>query len=189
MRVENGSVKKLQNKSEYSLIRDYFAKRTFEESGDYTVGNFSVDVKETLNDRRSNGGIYYSNQETQRGNTPSEDLMGISVSPGKAYVRGYDVETQRNRIVDVEKPRDKQKIATASVPFEMGTLSRVNNVTGTPIIDNTISNNTVLLHNRRRTTSQNATGGTEIGSARVYAFNLTDATYTCLLYTSPSPRD
>ena len=49
MRVEGGSVKKLQNKSEYSLIRDYFAKRTYEESGDYTVGNFTVDVKETLN--------------------------------------------------------------------------------------------------------------------------------------------
>ena len=177
MRVENGVVKKLQNKSEYSLIRDYFAKRTYEESGDYTVGNFTVDVKETLNNRKGNGGIYYSNQETQRGATPSEELMGVSVSPGKAYIRGYDVETQRNRVVDVEKPRDKQKIASASVPFEMGTLFRVNNVTGTPIIDNNISNNTVLLHNQRRTTSENATGGNHIGNARVYAFNLTDDTY------------
>ena len=177
MRVENGSVKKLQNKSEYSLIRDYFAKRTYEESGDYTVGNFSVDVNETLNDRKGNGGIYYSNQETQRGNTPSEDLMGVSVSPGKAYIRGYDVETQRNKIIDVEKPRDKQKIATASVPFEMGTLFRVNNVTGTPIIDNNISLNTVTLWNQRRTTSQNATGGSLIGVARIYTFNLTDGSY------------
>ena len=178
MRVENGRIKKLQNKSEYSIIKDYFAQRTYEESGDYTVGNFSVDVKETLNNRKGNGGIYYDDQETQLGNKPSEDLMGISISPGKAYVRGYDIETQRHRIVDVEKPRDKQKITTASVPFEMGTLFRVNNVTGTPIIDNSISNNTVLLHNRRRTGSQDATGGSEIGSARVYAFNLTDATYT-----------
>ena len=177
MRVENGVVKKLQNKSEYSLIRDYFAKRTYEESGDYTVGNFTVDVKDTLNDRRGNGGIYYSNQETQKGNTPSEDLMGVSVSPGKAYIRGYDVETQRNKIIDVEKPRDKQKIATASVPFEMGTLFRVNNVTGTPIIDNNIAGNTVALHSRRRTSSMNATGGTKIGAARVYTFNLTDGTF------------
>ncbi len=178
MRVENGSVKKVQNKSEYSIIKDYFAKRTFEESGDYTIGNFTVDVKETLNNRKSNGGIYYSDQETQQGNTPSEDLMGISVSPGKAYVRGYDVETQRNRIVDVEKPRDKEKVATANVPFEMGTLFRLNNVLGTPIIDNHISLNTVLLHNRRRTAANNATGGSEIGSARIYSFNLTDGTFS-----------
>jgi hypothetical protein len=103
--------------------------------------------------------------------------MGVSISPGKAYVRGYDVETQRNRIVDVEKPRDKQKITNASVPFEMGTLFRVNNVTGTPIIDNSISGNSVALHDQRRTSSQDATGGTQIGTARVYTFNLTDGTF------------
>ncbi len=177
MRVENGDVKKLQNKSEYSIIKDYFAKRTYEESGNYTVGNFDIDVKESLNDRQSNGGIYYEDQETQRGNTPSEDLMGISVSPGKAYVRGYDVETKRNRVVDVEKPRDKEKISSASVPFEMGTLFRLNNVVGTPIIDNNLTNNTVLLHNRRRTSSNDATGGTHIGNARVYSFNLTDGSF------------
>ena len=59
----------------------------------------------------------------------------------------------------------------------MGTLFRVYNVLGTPIIDNNISGNTVLLHDQRRTTSPNATGGSEIGSARVYAFNLTDGTF------------
>ena len=42
MRIENGDIKKLQDKSEYSIIRDYFAKRTYEESGDYTVGNLSL---------------------------------------------------------------------------------------------------------------------------------------------------
>ena len=127
MRIENGDIKKLQDKSEYSIIRDYFAKRTYEESGDYTVGNFDIDVKESLNNRKGNGGIYYEGQETQQRGTPSESLMGVSISPGKAYVRGYDVHTKRNRVVDVEKPRDKKKLTAASVPFEMGTLFRVNN--------------------------------------------------------------
>ena len=103
--------------------------------------------------------------------------MGISISPGKAYVRGYDVETQRNRIVDVEKPRDKQKITAASVPFEMGTLLQLNNVVGTPIIDNNISDNTVLLHDQRRSSSMDATDGSAIGVARIYTFNLTDGSY------------
>ena len=177
LRVENGEVKKLQNKSQYSLIKDYFAKRTFEESGDYTVGRYDVDIKESLNDRQSNGGVYFENQETRQGNTPSEDLMGVSISAGKAYVRGYDVESKSNKVVDVEKPRDKEKIDSASVPFEMGTLLRLNNVVGTPIIDNNISANTVDLYNARRTSSQNATGGSNIGKARVYTFNLTDGTY------------
>jgi len=177
LRVENGEVKKLQNKSQYSLIRDYFAKRTFEESGDYTVGQYDVDVKESLNDRQSNGGVYFENQETRQGNTPSEDLMAVSISAGKAYVRGYDVDNKSNKVVDVEKPRDKEKIDNAGVPFEMGTLFRLNNVVGTPIIDNNITANTVDLYDGRRTSSQNATGGSRIGTARVYTFNLTDGTY------------
>ena len=177
LRVENGEVKKLQNKSQYSLIKDYFAKRTFEESGDYTVGHYDVDVKESLNDRQSNGGVYFENQETAQGNIPSRDLMGVSVSAGKAYVRGYDIESKSNKVVDVEKPRDKEKIDNGNVPFEMGTLIRLNNVVGTPIIDNNVSDNTVKLYNERRTASNNATGGTHIGNARVYTFNLTDGSY------------
>ena len=177
MRVENGDIKKLQDKSQYSIIKDYFAKRTFEESGDYTVGHYDVDIKESLNDRQSNGGFYFENQETTQGNIPSEDLMGVSISAGKAYVRGYDIESKANKVVDVEKPRDKEKIDTGNVPFEMGTLVRLNNVVGTPIIDNNVSDNTVKLHNERPTASNDATGGTHIGNARFYTFNLTDGSY------------
>ena len=44
LRVENGEIKKLQNKSTYSIIKDYFAKRTFEESGDYSIGNYDIEA-------------------------------------------------------------------------------------------------------------------------------------------------
>ena len=71
----------------------------------------------------------------------------------------------------------KEKIDTGNVPFEMGTLVRLNNVVGTPIIDNNVSDNTVKLYNERRTASNDATGGTHIGNARVYTFNLTDGSY------------
>ena len=52
------NLKKLQNKSQYNLIKDYFAKRTFEESGNYSVGNFKFDVEESLNDGISNEGVF-----------------------------------------------------------------------------------------------------------------------------------
>ena len=45
IRIDNGEIKKLQNKSEYNLIRDYFAKRTFDESGNYALENFEVEDK------------------------------------------------------------------------------------------------------------------------------------------------
>ena len=178
IRIENGEIKKLQNKSSYNLIRDYFAKRTFEESGDYAVDEFSVEVNESLNDGLSNGGVYSAGQSTDQGNTPSEDLVTVKVSPGRAYVKGYDIETISTTNLDVEKPRDKKTISTSLVPFEFGTLVRVNNVQGTPVLGVNNNDNIVRLQNQRRGSSSTAATGTEIGKARVYSFSLTDASYS-----------
>lgn len=175
VRIQDGELKKLQNKSNYNLIRDYFAKRTFEESGNYSLDNFDVEVKESLNDRLGNEGVFFSNQSTDDGNVPSENMMAISVSAGKAYVKGYDVENTANKIIDVEKPRDTRTISNSLVPFEMGTLIRVNNVQGTPLFGVNNNSNIVRLQGQRRGTSTTAATGTEIGQARVYNFSLTDS--------------
>ena len=67
--------KSLLLRKKLNILRlDYFAKRTFDESGDYTVNKFLVNVTECLNDRQGNNGEYYSDQITFDGNEPSEDL-------------------------------------------------------------------------------------------------------------------
>ena len=175
LRLDNGVIKKIQNKSNYNLIRDYFAERTFEESGNYAIDEFEVEVKENLNDRLGNEGVYFPGQSTDEGNTPSEDLMAVTVSAGKAYVKGFDVENTATKIIDVEKPRDTKTITNALVPFEMGTLIRVNNVQGTPLFGVNNNSNIVRLQGRRRGSSTTAATGTEIGQARVYNFSLTDS--------------
>ena len=175
LRVDNGEVKKLQNKSNYNLIRDYFAERTYEESGNYAIDRFDVEVKDSLNDRLGTEGVYFSGQSTDEGNTPSEDLMAVSVSAGKAYVKGYDVENTATKIIDVEKPRETKTVTNALIPFEMGTLIRVNNVQGTPLFGVNNNSNIVRLQGQRRGTSATAATGTEIGQARVYNFSLTDS--------------
>ena len=48
MRVDPGEVKKLQNSATYSEIKKYFAKRTFDESGNYAVEPFRVNVQNSL---------------------------------------------------------------------------------------------------------------------------------------------
>ena len=58
VKIDDGVIKKLQNKSDYSIIKDYFAKRTYEESGNYAVTPFTVDVVELLNDETGNGGLF-----------------------------------------------------------------------------------------------------------------------------------
>ena len=174
IRIDNGEIKKLQDKSSYNLIRDYFAKRTYEESGDYSVGKFGVEVKESLNDEISNEGVFNSDQTTDQGNTPSDDLVSVKISSGKAYVRGYDIETVGTTVLDVDKPRDTQTVSNSLVPFEFGTLVKVNNVFGTPKI--TTTTETVGLWNQRKS-SNTAGTGTQIGEARVYSFSVSDAPY------------
>ena len=179
LRIEDGEIKKLQNTSVYSIIKDYFAKRTFEESGDYSIGNFDVTTSENLNDRMSNEGVYFPGQITDQGNTPSEDLYSVKVGAGKAYVKGYDVETVSTTVLDVEKPRDTRSISDALVPFEFGTLLRINHVAGSPFVGVNNNDNTVSLFNQRKTTLNATAGsGTQVGKARVYSYSLTDASYS-----------
>ena len=178
MRLDDGELKKVQPKTQYNLIKDYFAKRTYEESGNYSVGNFKFDVKESLNDGISNEGVFNSGEITDQGLTPSDDLFALKVSPGKAYVRGYDIERPVTTVLDVEKPRDKKEIELSSVPFKFGNKFQINNVNGTPKLGINIAN-TIRLFNQRKSTA-NATGGsgTQIGRAKVYAFENTDAAYS-----------
>jgi len=177
IRIKNGELKKLQDKSTYSIIKDYFAKRTYDESGNYSVNPFGVDVLNSLNDRISNEGIYLSSEKTDQGNTPSDDLMCVKISPGTAYVRGFDYDYAGSTIIDVQKPRDTQVVPTSLVPFEMGNLLRVNNVSGTPFVGINSATNTIDLYNQRKNSTVAGTG-TSIGKARIYSFSLTDATYS-----------
>lgn len=167
LRVENGKIKIIEQKSQYNIIKDYMAERTYDESGDYTVEPFNVSVNNSLNDRLGNNGLFFNTETTEQKNTPSEDLMCLKISPGKAYVRGYDVEKISTTIIDVEKPRDTEKVDNVNVPFEMGNVLRVNTVSGAPEQKLTID----LL-------DEFVGSGTTIGNARVYSFSLTDSAYS-----------
>jgi len=52
IRVTNGEIKTIVDKTEYSLIGDELARRTFDESGDYTVNGFGIDIREHRNNNR-----------------------------------------------------------------------------------------------------------------------------------------
>ena len=179
LRIQDGELKILVTKTQYSLIRDYFASRTFDESGHYSVNPFRIQVENSLNDGIANDGLYKSNETTEEGNTPSDDLMCIKVSAGKAYVKGYDIDLGGTQVLDIEKPRDKREVSSALVPYQMGTILKVNNIFGVPV-PNIRGNSTTALSLQlysERTGSNTAGSGEFIGRARVYSFNVTDASY------------
>ena len=166
LRVRNGILEKFVKDTSYNLIQDELAKRTYDESGDYYIRPFTAAIRETLNDRVGNNGVYLKEQITRQGNIPSDNLACISISPGKAYVRGYEVETISNTLLDLEKPRDTERVNNSTANFNLGKQIILNNVYGSiPIGFGTYSQ--VSLYSDR-TTTPGVASGTKVGVARVY---------------------
>ena len=80
-------IEEFVGRTEFATFKDELARRTYDESGDYYIKPFKVELRETLNDRLGNRGLYFSNQVTKNGNTPNDNLYTVQGSPGKAYVR------------------------------------------------------------------------------------------------------
>ena len=133
LRISNGRVQAKARPTEYSVLGDNLARRTFDESGHYTVRRFQVNVKESLDDGL-NQGVYTSAQTTDDGATPSDSLMTLQLSPGKAYVRGYEIEKSTPTFLDLEKSRTTDTINGAVTPVEVGNFVKVTNVYGSPDI-------------------------------------------------------
>ena len=105
------SVDKTDKTDDTPLTRR-LARRTFEESGNYSVEPFQISVKEYLNDG-SNNGFKTAAQIVADGDAANttlatqfgQDRLSISVEPNVAYVKGFRIEkTVADRVI-VEKPR------------------------------------------------------------------------------------
>lgn len=75
MRIVDGDVVKVEKYPDYAVLEDTLARRTYDESGNYTVVPFELELKgpTTVN---------------------STAVLKAELSPGKAYVFGYEFETQ-----------------------------------------------------------------------------------------------
>ena len=177
MRLEGGRLQKFVKKTEYNIVRDELARRTYDESGDYYVKPFQVSVRESLNNRQGNGGVYYENQKTAQGGNPSKDLMLYQVSPGKAYVRGFDIEKLNTSYIDVPKPRDTKTISAASFVFDNTSRLKINNVYGSPVVGFGTTA-VVSLRSERIGATANSAAGIEIGNAKVYDYKLEASAYS-----------
>ena len=174
--VQNGILREINNTTDYNILGDEFAKRTFDESGHYYIKSFTTYCKESLNDGIGNGGIFKEGELTYSGSVPSEDLAIYKVSPGKAYVKGYEVDFQGPTLLDVPKPRTTKTIQSQAVNFGFNPTITVDNVTGSPLIDFNTSS-TLSLRDERVTNDAGSAAGTEIGVARVYDFVLEQGGY------------
>ena len=174
--IIDGVIKTVRTPKGYNLIQDELARRTYAESGDYYVTPFDLNIKESLNDGLGNRGIFNKGQFTYGGSTPSENLAIYQISPGKAFVRGYEVETVSPVLLDAEKPRTTATLNDLSINYTTGSTLTLNRVFGSPLIG--IGNTYVLsLRDSRVGAASTIPAGKEIGLARVYDFRLESGSY------------
>ena len=146
-RVENGFLTKYVKYPLYSVLEDTLARRTFDESGNYTVKPFKLAL------------------ETNASNTANLDII---LSPGKAYVYGYEFETISPTTITIEKPRATDSVNNKRLSADYGYFVYANNFFGSFPIN---SLQTVDLHCVQNasinTTSTGSVSNTKIGTTRI----------------------
>ena len=158
-------------------LTDTLARRTYDESGNYYVRPFDISMANSLNNNLGNRGIFQSGQYTYGGSIPSNELGLYKVSPGKAYVKGYEIETLNTTWIDVNKPRTTKILEDQSIIYNTGLSVKLNRVYRAPTIG--IGNTYYLsLRDQRVGTSQEIAPGNEIGLARVYDYRLESGSYS-----------
>ncbi len=108
--LEEGKIQRQITQTSPSQIEEILARRTYDESGDYIVKNFIADLKEYYN--ADGSGYYDVNSSTGLVNGLSELAADgkfiVGIGPGKAYVRGYEVESTDTKYLELDKAKDTQ---------------------------------------------------------------------------------
>jgi len=177
LEIRNGElVSNTTTTTQYNILANEFARRTSDESGDYYIRPFDVIAKETLNDNLGNNGVFQKDSLTYNNNVPRESLGTYKIGAGKAYVRGYEVESLSANFLDFEKPRTTKNVIDASIAYVTGPTFTVNRAYGAPNL-NLGSPFIVSLRDSRVGIASSALPGKEIGLARVYDYALESGSY------------
>ena len=173
LKIEDGTVTSESNQEISKLVEDELARRTFDESGDYIVNEFNLSLRESLNNLVDKDGFYFGDEKTYNNNKPSEDLSVLSVSPGKAFVRGYEIEKISTTLFDVEKARDSKEKRNCTLPINFGKSFKITNIEGN--LDVGVNAYYAEIRDRRKESNHLAGSGSVIGHCRIYDFKLLES--------------
>ena len=184
-RVEAGIITKQTAVTAYNTLERTLARRTFDESGDYIVRPFQLELREHYNNTLNNG-VYLSSNTS----IPGDKTKFVSIlSPGKGYVKGFEVDKQSQSLLTLNKARETQDSGALAVPFEIGNYYNLDNVFGQPEFGTGDSAITPFgIVGLRDTAKANVEGGdgAQIGQARVRYFNCTTPTVGSGVHTTAS---
>jgi hypothetical protein len=164
--IQNGIITKIQKNTAYSELYKEFARRTFDESGNYVVEGFNIRTRENLDTGENEG--YLS---LERGGNPN--LLTIEVEPGKAYIQGYEVVKVASSFVSTSKSVESINVNSEIISARTGNYLRVDELIGTPKTDLAQTVNLYDVAEQRVTNHiviTDSPTGNLIGSAKIKSF-------------------
>lgn len=166
VRLDTGAIVKQVNDTVYSVIDDYFAKRTNDTNGDFVVNDYTL---------------------TPKANTSNSAKYNLGISKGISYVRGYRLENQSDVVLTNDRARTQTSITNNPTFIDYGNYFFVNSANGVfdvttqPQIDiHTVSKSSIVTTNANSYNSTKAatayirnmvyssTSNTANGSAYIY---------------------
>ena len=142
--IQNGvTVENVKGNPQYSDIGNTLARRTFDESGNYTVKPFPI----TISDADS-------------------DLYQVRIGSSKAYVKGFEAELTGPKILTFTKNNDFVRTSNYSIPFDKLTSYDIVSASGT--LPGQTGSDPYTWANR---IVLNDSEGETVGVARAYSFS------------------
>ena len=138
IRYQNGNAITVRDVSQYNVLGEELARRTYEESGNYILKDFPL----STDDRIPAGA---ANSEVQ-----------VLVGTGTAYVKGYRVENSAERSFTIDQIQSTETIANQAVSLDYGNYVDIIGFDGTLDLNHTTAVNLT------------DSGGSTIGSTFVH---------------------
>jgi hypothetical protein len=149
LEFETGKVIKDRTDTQFNSVNKELAKRTFDESGNYVVSQFTFNTKEIA---------------------ANNTHFNLDISPGVAYVEGSRIQLLNSSKKVVRKGTDTSTTDSLSISTSYGNYLRVNNLVGAFDIK---SGDTIILRDTAGTDVADNSGntpstpGVAIGTAKV----------------------
>lgn len=219
--LKDGVPQFLLDKTAYAQLEKTLARRTFDESGDYTVTNFPIQVKDLRNNFRGtwaadktyiigdivnhtiasvtstykctvnhtsaatfnasnwikdtspvyNYGLQLGTElsvENDFSDVLAEtEVVSLAVEPGKAYVRGYEIEKIATQYMTIDKARQVSSYESRTIDTSPGNYIIIENVNALPDI-----NTEVVFYNTYGSTGTAGLLANKVATARVKQIQL-----------------
>lgn len=110
-KVQAGRLIDVKNRPQYADITDMLARRTYDESGDYTVEPFYLEIEK------------------------DDDKFLARISDGKAYVKGYEIEKVEPSFIQLDPANGTGSVTNTSVRVDYGNKMYVISYSGGPSFD------------------------------------------------------